>query len=354
MTGLFFDNKPEKIVGWSGNPIYIKLYPSGALGQDLYIYFHELTHDFTPTRLWDIWKSSVPSLTEGLADMGAVFLYSRFNETLQDVGQSFRTGLLLELKQYEADGNPFETVKWSEAHSDDKHPSDRLTAGILTEIGLRYGFQAYTQLFALAQNEIGQTIFGETQTFEAKVNFLVYLLSSTFNVDLTKLFRFWKFPLDADTDRDGLSDAIEISFGLPIIDFDEDGLNDDEELGMKTNPNNPDTDGDGLRDRQEIESGTNPLTSDSDEDGVNDHDEIALYRTNPLTRDTDKDWWNDNLEISIARWIEEHAPLLVPVVKSMPNNWWLPNALIVLAFLITFIVFLWSILKKYRFDLFQP
>jgi len=171
---------------------------------------------------------------------------------------------------------------------------------------------------------------------------------------LTKLFRFWKFPLDADTDRDGLSDAIEISFGLPIIDFDEDGLNDDEELGMKTNPNNPDTDGDGLRDRQEIESGTNPLTSDSDEDGVNDHDEIALYRTNPLTRDTDKDWWNDNLEISIARWIEEHAPLLVPVVKSMPNNWWLPNALIVLAFLITFIVFLWSILKKYRFDLFQP
>ena len=42
-----------------------------------------------------------------------------------------------------------------------------------------------------------------------------------------------------DTDKDGLYDTFEFSFG--------------------TDPNNPDTDGDGVSDGQEVKDGTNPL-----------------------------------------------------------------------------------------------
>jgi len=336
----FFTSKPEKIIGWSGNPIHIKPYPSGVMTDDLYIYFHELTHDFTPTSLWNIWKSSVPSLIEGSADLGAIFLYSHFDRTLQDHGEFLQKTFLLELKHYETSGNPFEQVKWSEDHPDGEYPSDRLTAGILTAIGLRYGFQTYTKLFELAQNETGGLIFDGAQTFEAKMNFLVYFLSLTFNCDFTELFTFWTFPLSVDSDRDGLSDAAEISSMLPISDFDEDGLNDKQELDTKTNPDNPDTDGDRLTDGKEIEIGTNPLAKDSDEDDVNDYDEILLFQTNPLRKDTDNDWWSDNRETSMVRWTDEHVSWLLPLVKNMPSNWWSPNAVLVLAFLLVVVVVL--------------
>ena len=58
-------------------------------------------------------------------------------------------------------------------------------------------------------------------------------------------------------------------------DSDCDGLTDDEERILGTNPYNPDTDGDGLTDYQEVRIYfTNPLNPDTDGDGINDFEEI--------------------------------------------------------------------------------
>ena len=59
------------------------------------------------------------------------------------------------------------------------------------------------------------------------------------------------------------------------MDSDGDGLTDDEERALGTDPHNPDTDGDGIGDGDEVHIyGTNPLKSDTDGDGFSDFQEI--------------------------------------------------------------------------------
>ena len=59
------------------------------------------------------------------------------------------------------------------------------------------------------------------------------------------------------------------------IDTDQDGLTDEEEAALSTNPNSSDTDQDGLTDREEIKVyGTEPLESDTDSDGYIDGEEV--------------------------------------------------------------------------------
>jgi len=65
----------------------------------------------------------------------------------------------------------------------------------------------------------------------------------------------------SDQDNDGLSDEEEQSLGTdPLnIDTDQDGLTDKEEAKIyQTDPLNPDTDGDGLKDGEEVRQGLNP------------------------------------------------------------------------------------------------
>jgi L,D-transpeptidase catalytic domain/Bacterial TSP3 repeat len=70
--------------------------------------------------------------------------------------------------------------------------------------------------------------------------FIIFIL-------LAPLF-FWALPSRAataiDTDKDGLTDEMELKFG--------------------TDPNNPDSDGDGFKDLREIDWAYNPLSSSSD------------------------------------------------------------------------------------------
>ncbi len=87
-----------------------------------------------------------------------------------------------------------------------------------------------------------------------------------------------------------------IIMALPV-DTDGDGLSDDYETSIGTNPNNPDTDGDGLSDGNEVSRGTNPLHPDTDGDGLTDGNEIARG-TNPLQADTDGDAFNDGEEVT--------------------------------------------------------
>jgi hypothetical protein len=58
-----------------------------------------------------------------------------------------------------------------------------------------------------------------------------------------------------------------------------------------------DSDGDGLSDQREAELGTDPLKPDTDGDTLKDGDEVLKYGTNPLNVDTDGDGFPDGVEI---------------------------------------------------------
>jgi len=60
----------------------------------------------------------------------------------------------------------------------------------------------------------------------------------------------------------------------------------------------PDNDNDGLSDEAEIILGTDPDIVDSDFDGLSDAAEYLTYHTDPLNRDTDGDGFNDGNEIA--------------------------------------------------------
>lgn len=86
------------------------------------------------------------------------------------------------------------------------------------------------------------------------------------------------------------------------VDTDNDGLTDDQEADIGTDPSVADTDGDGLTDGDEVNNyGTDPLAEDSDEDGLNDGEEVNSYNTNPLEADTDGDGLNDGDEVNEHR-----------------------------------------------------
>lgn len=80
-------------------------------------------------------------------------------------------------------------------------------------------------------------------------------------------------------DRFGIDDIV-ISYYFD--DADGDGLPDQEEELLGTNPELVDTDGDGCDDGYEVNAGLNPLSSDSDGDGFGDHYEILTLLSDPL------------------------------------------------------------------------
>ncbi|KAA9021119.1 hypothetical protein [Niallia endozanthoxylica] len=66
-------------------------------------------------------------------------------------------------------------------------------------------------------------------------------------------------------------------------DYDQDGLTNDEERELGTDPNNPDTDGDRLSDYWEVKRfQTDPLNVDSDGDGLTDYIEIVYHAPTTL------------------------------------------------------------------------
>jgi hypothetical protein len=84
------------------------------------------------------------------------------------------------------------------------------------------------------------------------------------------------YPVDHDTDREGLSDLDEFSLGTSIFKRDTDGDNasDFDELAMGTDPLDPDTDDDGVRDGREDVYGCDPFNPDTDGDGRLDGDDM--------------------------------------------------------------------------------
>jgi PKD repeat protein len=84
---------------------------------------------------------------------------------------------------------------------------------------------------------------------------------------------------DHDDDNDGIDDDDD-------SDDDNDGVSDDDEREDGTDPRDDDTDDDGLDDGDEREHGTDPKDDDTDDDGVSDGDEVHVFNTNPLIADS--------------------------------------------------------------------
>lgn len=83
-------------------------------------------------------------------------------------------------------------------------------------------------------------------------------------------------PKKADTDKDGLSDGVEVNqthTDPKRKDTDRDHLTDSQELALQTDPLDDDTDDDGIEDGDEVEDGTDPLDADTDDDGIDDGDD---------------------------------------------------------------------------------
>lgn len=112
-------------------------------------------------------------------------------------------------------------------------------------------------------------------------------------VDLGLVFRFGGSPASKPVNT-----KVEVPTGS--IDTDGDGLTDEQEARLGTNPRDPDTDKDGLTDWEEVMVyKTDPLNPDSDFDMLSDGDEVHKYKTNPLDADTDKGGVSDGHEVLV-------------------------------------------------------
>jgi hypothetical protein len=121
-------------------------------------------------------------------------------------------------------------------------------------------------------------------------------------------------PLNNDTDNDGLDDGLEVELGISPVDFDtdDDGLGDGREVELGTSALDIDSDDDGLEDGFEVNSfGTDPLIVDTDLDGLSDKEE-QNHGTDALLSDTDADGASDYDEIFVR-----YTNPLIPDVSLM-------------------------------------
>ena len=109
----------------------------------------------------------------------------------------------------------------------------------------------------------------------------------------------WQIAHEADRASPAWAAAdLDAVWAVTALDGDDDGIPDDDEIDLGTDPLDPDTDGDGIDDGEELfDLGTDPTDSDTDGDGLDDGDEVAIHQTNPIEADTDGDGLSDGVEV---------------------------------------------------------
>lgn len=113
---------------------------------------------------------------------------------------------------------------------------------------------------------------------------------------------------------------------LLTSDIDGDGLSNEEEVALGTDPGNRDTNGDGVPDGAAVQAGISPTNADMDGDGVSNAAEAAAG-TDPFMVDTDGDGHNDGQDcfpLDPSRWQcptpdpNDHTPPVITLQE--PTN----------------------------------
>ncbi|MHC1591137.1 MAG: right-handed parallel beta-helix repeat-containing protein [Candidatus Helarchaeales archaeon] len=139
---------------------------------------------------------------------------------------------------------------------------------------LRYGIHLYTS--ADSNTVVNNIIInndgvGIGLDVQSKSNFIIYNIVFN-NSDLS---------INNQIQDNGTENLISPNSLSPYADSDADGLDDDEEIALGTNPFQIDSDNDNLNDFFELNIGTDPLSNDTDGDGFTDWIEVS-QGTNPL------------------------------------------------------------------------
>lgn len=116
---------------------------------------------------------------------------------------------------------------------------------------------------------------------------------------------------DTETLTDHFPLVADFSIGLPSVDSDGDGIEDGSDNCPETpNPDQADfnndaigdacsdLDEDGLTDEEEIDLGTDPFDQDTDDDGITDFAEVTQTLTDPIDYDTNNNGLSDLADLS--------------------------------------------------------
>lgn len=138
-------------------------------------------------------------------------------------------------------------------------------------------------------------------------------------------------PKKPDTDKDGLTDyqehfltgtdptiydSIQKGISDAKVDIENDGLSNEKEIQLRTDPKHPDTDRDGLTDGDEVNRyKTDPLNPDTDGDGISDGDEVK-NGTDPLKKGSS----NSNPNTNPGGYSEQPIPAASNVFKSVNKS----------------------------------
>jgi hypothetical protein len=139
-----------------------------------------------------------------------------------------------------------------------------------------------------------RTASGDVLAARTETNQIAMLLANGDEVACT-----W-YLIPAETQGETPLDSPTPSPAVPAaeVDSDGDGLTDELETGLGTDPSLADSDADGASDSDEIDFyATDVLEPDTDGDGLEDGEELLTYGANPLLDDTDGDHVSDGEEV---------------------------------------------------------
>jgi len=217
-------------------------------------------------------------------------------------------------------------VLFGQWDSDNADQDDDYTTGVEADTGVYIDSEGYFQGVAFSEN-FGKFSFGEYMYLDPE-NLTNQYTSGTPVEDKPNYWArtIWRPVLDSD--EDGILDDEEVILGTDPNDpdSDDDGINDGDEQAGGLDPLDAtdaaaDFDGDGVTNAQELIDGTDINDADSDNDGINDGEEKQLG-TDPTDGDSDDDGMGDGVELTLGNSPKDGSD--TPVDSSPANG--LPDA----------------------------